>query len=77
MNLKLDKLMTKNVHGIIIQIYSCLIVYLFLQLIVIAEEIENKLLDKIRYLQPARSDDLKLSACGQAHSASFMNENIS
>jgi IS4 transposase len=33
MHLKLDKLMTKNENGIRIQIYSCLIVCLILQLV--------------------------------------------
>ena len=51
MHLKLDKLMTKNVNGIKIQIYSCLIVYLRLQLIDISTKIINTTLDKLRYLQ--------------------------
>lgn len=51
MHLKLDKLMTKNVNGIRLQIYSCLIVYILLQLVEIPEEIGNKALDKLRYLQ--------------------------
>ncbi|AFZ28409.1 transposase family protein (plasmid) [Cylindrospermum stagnale PCC 7417] len=51
MHLKLDKLMTKNENGIRIQIYSCLIVYIILQLVDIAEEIGSKALDKLRYLQ--------------------------
>ncbi len=51
MHLKLDKLMTKNENGIRIQIYSCLIVYLLLQLVEIPEEIGKKALDKLRYLQ--------------------------
>ena len=50
-HLKLDKLMTKNVNGIKIQIYSCLIVYLRLQLIDISTKIINTTLDKLRYLQ--------------------------
>ncbi len=37
MHLKLDRLMTKNENGIRIQIYSCLIAYLILQLIEISK----------------------------------------
>ena len=51
MHLKLDKLMTKNVNGITIQIYSCLIVYIILQLTDISTKIVKTTLDKLRYLQ--------------------------
>ena len=51
MHLKLDQLITKNDNGIAIQIYSCLIGYVILQLTEIPEEIGNKALDKLRYLQ--------------------------
>ncbi len=51
MHLKLDRLMTKNENGIRIQIYSCLIAYLILQLIDIPKEFGEKILDKLRYLQ--------------------------
>jgi IS4 transposase len=51
MHLKLDKLITRNENGIRIQIYSCLIVYILLQLIDIPEEFGKKSLDKLRYLQ--------------------------
>ncbi len=51
MHLKLDKLMTKNVNGITIQIYSCLIAYIILQLTDISKEIGTTILDKLRYLQ--------------------------
>ncbi len=51
MHLKLDKLMTKSVNGITIQIYSCLIVYIILQLTDINQENGNTILDKLRYLQ--------------------------
>lgn len=51
MHLKLDRLMTKNEKGIRIQIYSCLIAYLILQLIEIPQEFGEKILDKLRYLQ--------------------------
>ena len=51
MHLKLDKLITKNENGIAIQIYSCLIGYIILQLTEIPQEIGSKTLDKLRYLQ--------------------------
>lgn len=51
MHLKLDRLMTKNERGIRLQIYSCLIVYVILQLVDIPQEIGSKALDKLRYLQ--------------------------
>ena len=51
MHLKLDKLITKNENVIAIQIYSCLIGYVILQLTEIPEEIGSKALDKLRYLQ--------------------------
>ena len=58
MHLKLDKLITKNDNGIQIQIYSCLIGYIVLQLTEIPEEIGNKALDKIRYLQSFMSENI-------------------
>lgn len=51
MHLKLDRLITKNVNGIEIQIYSCLIGYLILKLVKIPKEFGEKMLDKLRYLQ--------------------------
>jgi putative transposase len=42
MNLKLDNLITKNENGIQIQIYSCLIGYIILQLTEIPKEIGDK-----------------------------------
>lgn len=51
MHLKVDKLITKNVNGITIQLYASLIAYLILQLISIPEQSGSKILDKIRYLQ--------------------------
>ena len=51
MHLKLDKLMTKTVNGITIQIYSCLIVYIILQLTDIYTKIVKTTLDILRYLQ--------------------------
>jgi len=51
MHLKLDKLITKNINGITIQIYVSLIAYLILQLSSIPQQWGDKLLDKIRYLQ--------------------------
>ena len=51
MHLKLDRLITKNINGIEIQIYCCLIVYLILRLVKIPQEFGDSLLDKLRYLQ--------------------------
>lgn len=51
MHLKLDKLISKNENGITIQIYSCLMGYIILQLTEIPEEIGHSILDKLRYLQ--------------------------
>ncbi len=58
MHLKLDKLMTKNEKGIRIQIYSCLIIYIVLQLVDIPQEIGNKTLDKLRYLQSFMNENI-------------------
>jgi putative transposase len=58
MHLKLDKLMTKNINGITIQSYSCLIVYVILQLIDIAQEIGKTILDKLRYLQSFMNENI-------------------
>jgi len=51
MHLKLDNLITKNENEIRIQIYSCIIAYLILQLIDIEEGFGKSILDKLRYLQ--------------------------
>lgn len=51
MHLKLDRIITKNVNGITIQVYACLIAYLLLQLLEISDVFGQKLLDKLRYLQ--------------------------
>lgn len=56
MHLKLDKLMTKRVNGMTIQIYMVLIAYLILQFIEIPGFYGEQLLDKFllykfRYLQ--------------------------
>lgn len=58
MHLKLDKLITKNVNGIAIQIYATLIAYLILQLIEIPQEWGHKLLDKLRYLQACMCQEI-------------------
>jgi IS4 transposase len=50
MHLKLDRLMTKNVNGATIQIYTILIVYLILQLMQIPQIYGNTLLNKLRYV---------------------------
>ncbi len=51
MYLKLDKLMTKNLNGVTMQIDMVLIAYLILLLIEIPAFYGSKLLDKFRYLQ--------------------------
>jgi putative transposase len=51
MHLKLDKLITKNVNRVTIQISMVLIASLILQLIEIPAFYGNQLLDKLRYLQ--------------------------
>jgi putative transposase len=58
MHLKLDRLITKNVNGITIQIYACLIAYLIVQLIDIPKQWGNKLIDKIRYLQACMNKEI-------------------
>ena len=50
MHLKLDRLMTKNVNGVTIQIYTILIVYLILPLIQIPQIYGDTLLNKLRYV---------------------------
>jgi putative transposase len=55
MHLKLDRLITKNVNGITIQIYTVLIAHLLLQLLEIPQMWGTKLLDKLRYLQACMS----------------------
>lgn len=51
MHLKLDRLITKNVNGISIQIYATLIAYLILELVSVPKRWGEKMLDKFRYLQ--------------------------
>jgi putative transposase len=51
MHLKLDRLITKNLNGVTIQIYMVLIAYLILQLMEIPAFYGDRLLDKFRYLQ--------------------------
>ncbi|MBW4619372.1 MAG: IS4 family transposase [Cyanosarcina radialis HA8281-LM2] len=58
MHLKLDELITKNVNGIAIQIYSSLIAYLLLKLVEIPQEWGSKLLDKLRYLQACMCQEI-------------------
>ena len=50
MHLKLDRLMTTNVNGVTIQIYTILIVYLILQLMQIPQIYGDTLLNKLRYV---------------------------
>jgi IS4 transposase len=58
MHLKLDNLITKNQNGIQIQIYSCLIAYIILQLTEIPKEIGEKVLDRLRYLQSFMNENI-------------------
>jgi putative transposase len=58
MHLKLDNLITKNENGIRIQIYSCLIGYIVLQLTDIPQKIGCKPLDKLRYLQSFMNENV-------------------
>lgn len=58
MHLKLDHLITKNVNGITIQIYTTLIAYLILQLVEIPKAWGDKLLDKLRYLQACMCQEI-------------------
>lgn len=58
MHLKLSELITKNVNGIAIQIYSALIAYLILKLVDIPQEWGTKLLDKLRYLQACMCQEI-------------------
>jgi putative transposase len=51
MHLKLDKMMSKNLNGITIQIYVILIVYLILQLLKVPQMYGSKLVGKLRYIQ--------------------------
>jgi putative transposase len=51
MHLKLNKLITKNINCITIQLYTSLIAYLILQLVSSPEQWSNSLLDKFRYPQ--------------------------
>lgn len=55
MHLKLDRLITKNVNGVRLQIYMDLIGYLILELMEIPLFYRHRLLDKFRYLQPELS----------------------
>ncbi len=51
MHLKLDRLISKNVNGVTMQIYMVLIAYLILELMEIPAFYGQRLLDKFRYLQ--------------------------
>jgi putative transposase len=58
MHLKLDQLITKNVNGISIQIYSTLIAYLILKILEVPKEFGKTLLDKLRYIQACMSQEI-------------------
>ena len=51
MHLKLDRIITKNINWIEIQVYFSLISYLILKLVKMPEIYGTFLLDKLRYLQ--------------------------
>jgi putative transposase len=51
MHLKLDRLITKNVNGVGLQIYMVLIGYLILELMEVPSFYGHQLLDKFRYIQ--------------------------
>ena len=51
MHLKLDRLITKNVNGVRLQIYMALIGYLILELMEVPLFYGHRLLDKFHYLQ--------------------------
>ena len=61
MHLKLDRLMTKNVKGVTIQIYTILIVYLILQLRQIPQIYGDTLLNKLRYVNLILSQEGNLA----------------
>ena len=50
-HLKLDRLATKSVNGVTMQIYMVLIAHLILLLVEIPKVYGNKLIDKVRYIQ--------------------------
>jgi len=58
MHLKLDRLITKNVNGITIQIYASLIAYMILRIVEIPKEYGYKALDKLSYLQTFMSENI-------------------
>lgn len=51
MHLKLDRLISKNINGVMMQIYMVLIAYVMLELMEIPAFYGQRLLDKFRYLQ--------------------------
>jgi hypothetical protein len=51
MHLKLDKMMSKNLHRITVQIYVILIFHLILQLLKVLQMYASKSVDKLRYIQ--------------------------
>ncbi|UZQ53891.1 transposase [Trichothermofontia sichuanensis B231] len=61
MHLKLERLITKNANGIAIQIYACLAAYVILQLVTIPQEFEDKVLDKLQYLQAFMCENISYS----------------
>jgi IS4 transposase len=63
MHLNLDKLITKNVNGIEIQTYCCLVAYLILKLVKTPEIFGTSMLDKLRYLQAFMCEKISYVHC--------------
>jgi hypothetical protein len=66
MHLKLDKMMSKNLNGMTIQIYVTLIVYLILQLLKAPHVYGSKLVNKLRYTKYSRVEFCPLAPSGRS-----------
>ncbi len=64
--LKLDKLITKNINGIRIQIYVVLIVYLLLQLMPGDSKWGDKLIDKLKFVRAGMSKSCTFASWAMA-----------
>ena len=60
MHLKLDKIISKSVNGVQLQLYACLCAYLIVQLLEIPEIWGSTLLDKLRYFQSRMTQEYSL-----------------
>jgi IS4 transposase len=58
MRLNLDQLITKNVSGIMIQIYANLTAYVILRLVEMPKEYSSKVLDELSYLQAFMNENI-------------------